>query len=126
VRFPAIAQQVTVEERAGLNACEEAGIDLLRELLDDLREHPLQIAAQVIERWADKPGGDALPKLLHREEVVADAALAADELRGALAKLADTVAVERLKVLEEKSRWTRLGPEEIKEFQQLILRKARG
>ena len=126
VRFPAIAQQVTVEERAGLNACEEAGIDLLRELLDDLREHPLQIAAQVIERWADKPGGDALPKLLHREEVVADAALAADELRGALAKLADTVAVQRLKVLEEKSRWTRLGPEEIKEFQQLILRKARG
>jgi DNA primase len=126
VRFPAIAQQVTVEERAGLNACEEAGIDLLRELLDDLREHPLQIAAQVIERWADKPGGDALPKLLHREEVVADAALAADELRGALAKLADTVAVERLKVLEEKSRWTRLGPDEIKEFQQLILRKARG
>jgi DNA primase len=126
VRFPALAQQVTVEERAGLNACEEAGIDLLRELLDDLREHPLQIAAQVIERWADKPGGDSLQKLLHREEVVADAALAADELRGALAKLADTVAVQRLKVLEEKSRWTRLGPDEIKEFQQLILRKARG
>ena len=126
VRFPALAQQVTVEERAGLNACEEAGIDLLRALLDDLREHPLQIAAQVIERWADKPGGDSLQKLLHREEVVADAALAADELRGALAKLADTVAVQRLKVLEEKSRWTRLGPEELKEFQQLILRKARG
>ena len=126
VRFPALAQQVTVEERASLNACEGAGIDLLRALLDDLREHPLQIAAQVIERWADKPGGDALPKLLHREEVVADAALAADELRGALAKLADTVAVQRLKVLEEKSRWTRLGPDELKEFQQLILRKARG
>jgi DNA primase len=126
VRFPAIAQQVTVEERAALNACEEAGIELLRTLLDDLREHPLQIAAQVIERWADKPGGDSLQKLLHREEVVADAALAAEELRGALAKLADTVAVQRLKALEDKSRWTRLGPEELKEFQQLILRKARG
>src|SRR4029077_10727369 len=82
VRFPAIAQQVTLEERSGLNACEEAGIELLRDLLDDLREHPLQIPAQVIERWADKPGGDALRKLLHREEVVADAALAAQELRG--------------------------------------------
>jgi len=125
VRFPAMAQQVTLEERAALEACEEAGVDLLRQLLDDLREHPLQIPAQVIERWADKPGGDVLPKLLHREEVVADEAVAAQELHGALAKLADTVSVQRLKVLEEKSRWTRLSPEELKEFQELIVRKAR-
>jgi hypothetical protein len=126
VRFPAIAQQVTVEERERLSACEEPGIDLLRNLLDDLREHPLQIPAQVIQRWADKPGGDYLPKLLHREEVVADETLAVEELHGALGKLAATVAVQRLKVLEEKSRWTRLGPEELKEFQELILQRARG
>ena len=126
VRFPAIAQQVTLEERAALEACEEAGIDLLCQLLDDLREHPLQIPAQVIERWADKPGGDFLSKLLHREEVVADEAVAAQELHGALAKLADTVAVQRQKVLEEKSRWTRLSPEELKEFQELIRRRPRG
>ena len=125
VRFPAMAQQVTLEERAALEACEEAGVDLLRQLLDDLREHPLQIPAQVIERWADKPGGDFLPKLLHREEVVADEAVAAQELHGALARLADTVSVQRLKVLEEKSRWTRLSPEELKEFQELIVRKGR-
>jgi DNA primase len=125
VRFPAMAQQVTLEERAALEACEEAGVDLLRQLLDDLREHPLQIPAQVIERWADKPGGDFLPTLLHRDEVVADEAVAAQELHGALAKLADTVSVQRLKVLEEKSRWTRLSPEELKEFQELIVRKAR-
>ena len=126
VRFPAMAQQVTLEERAALEACKEAGVDLLRQLLDDLREHPLQIPAQVIERWADKPGGDFLPKLLHREEVVADEAVAAQELHGALAKLADTVTVERQKELEEKSRWTRLSREELKEFQELIRRKPRG
>jgi DNA primase len=126
VRFPALAQQVTLEERGALEACKEAGVDLLRLLLDDLREHPLQIPAQVIERWADKPGGDVLPKLLHREEMVADEAVAAQELHGALAKLADTVAVERQKELEEKSRWTRLSPEELKEFQELIRRKPRG
>jgi DNA primase len=126
VRFPAIAEQVSQEERARLDACEEAGIELLRNLLDDLREHPLQIPAQVIQRWADKPGGDFLPKLLHREEVVADETLAAGELHGALEKLAATVAVQRLKALEEKSRWTRLGPEELKEFQALILQRARG
>ena len=126
VRFPALAQQVSLEERANLEACEETGIEVLRNLLDDLREHPLQIPAQVIERWADKPGGDFLPKLLQREEVVADEAVAAQELHGALAKLADTVSTQRLKALEEKSRWTRLNPEELKEFQELILRKGRG
>ena len=125
VRFPAIAQQVTVEERAGLNACEEPGIELLRGLLDDLRERPLQIPAQVIERWADKPGGDALHKLLQREEVLTDAQGATGELRAILVKLAATVAERRLKALEEKSRWTRLGPEELKEFQELTQKVAR-
>ena len=58
--------------------------------------------------------------------MVADVALATEELRGALAKLKDTVAVQRLKALEEKSRWARLAPEELKEFQQLIVRKTRA
>ena len=125
VRFPAIAAQVTDDERAGLEACGEPGIELLRELLDDLKVHPLQIPAQVIERWADKPEGESLQKLLHRGEVVENATLAAAELRGAVAKLADTVAIQRLKALEDKSRWTRLEPEELKEYQELIVRTAR-
>ena len=125
VRFPAIAQQVTVEERAGLNGCEEPGIELLCALLDDLREHPLQIPAQVIERWAEKPGGDVLQKLLQREEIITDAAGAIGELRGALVKLEATVVERRLEALEEKSRRTRLEPEELKEFQELMLKKAR-
>jgi DNA primase len=126
VRFPAIAGEVSAEEREALDACEEPGIDLLRALLDDLRERPVQIAAQVIERWADKPGGDVLQKLLQREEIVTDAGAAAGELRGALLKLAATVAERRLEALEDKSRRTRLEPEELKEFQELMLRKARG
>jgi hypothetical protein len=126
VRFPAIAGEVTAEEREALQACEEPGIELLRDLLDDLRERPVQIAAQVIERWADKPGGDVLQKLLQREEIVTDAGGAAGELRGALVKLAATVAERRLEALEDKSRRTRLEPEELKEFQELMLRKARG
>jgi len=126
VRFPEIAGQVSAEERKGLNACEEPGIELLRELLDDLRERPVKISAQVIERWADKPDGDVLQKLLQLEEVIPDKDVAAQELRGALVKLAATVTARRLEALEEKSRWTRLDPEELKEFQELILRKARG
>jgi len=125
VRFPAIAQQVTEEERAGLKGVEEPGIELLCALLDDLRERPLQIPAQVIERWADKPGGEALQKLLQREEIIADASGALGELRGALAKLETTVSERRLEALEEKSRRMRLEPEELREFQELTLRKAR-
>jgi len=125
VRFPAIAQQITEEERAGLNGCEEPGIELLCALLDDLRERPLQIPAQVIERWADKPEGDVLQKLLQREEIIADAAGAIGELRGALVKLEATVGERRLEALEEKSRRIRLEPEELREFQELMLKKAR-
>ena len=125
VRFPVIAQQVTQEERAGLDGCEEPGAELLRDLLDDLRERPLQIPAQVIERWADKPGGDALQKLLQREEIITDETGAAGELRGALVKLADTVSARRLEALEEKSRRMPLDPQELKEFQELMLRKVR-
>jgi hypothetical protein len=130
VSYPAIALEVSDEERAALNACEEPGIELLRELIDNLRTQPARTAAQVIERWSGKPGGDSLEKLLQREQIVADAVAAAGELRAALGKLADLVVARRLEALEEKSRSTRLEPEELLEFQRLMLhrvpRDARG
>ncbi|HEY4747226.1 MAG TPA: DNA primase, partial [Steroidobacteraceae bacterium] len=89
LHYPAIAGTVSLAERAGLDAIEEPGIGLLRDLLDNLREQPAQISAQVIQRWSGRPGSEALQKLLEREEVITDAAAAAGELRGALVKLAD-------------------------------------
>ena len=130
VSYPAIAQQISELQRAGLDACEEPGSELLRELIDDLRAHPAQNSAQVIERWSGKPGGDSLEKLLQREQIVADAGAAAGELQGALGELAHRVVVGRLKALEEKSRSSRLEPEELAEYQRLtsnlIPRDARG
>ena len=41
-------QRSELAERAGLDASEEPGVALLRELLDDLREQPAQIPAQVV------------------------------------------------------------------------------
>src|SRR5579872_2391757 len=123
LRYPAIALQVTPAERAALEPCEEAGSDLLRELLDNLRAHPAQTPAQVIQRWSDKPGADSLEKLLQREQIVADAVAAADELRAALAKLAQTVVTRRLMALTEKSRRARLEPHELEEFQRLMSQK---
>jgi len=130
VRFPAIAREISTPERAGLDGCEEPGIELLRELLDNLREHPVQISAQVIERWAGKPGGDSLQKLLQREELIVDSAAAARELKAALATLADRKAERRLQQLEAKSRTAHLEPNELQEFQELTMhlgaRNARG
>ena len=120
VHFPAIAAEVSPAERSGLDASEEAGIQLLRELLDNLREQPAQISAQVIQRWAGREGGESLQKLLEREEVITDAAAAAGELRGALVKLADLAAERRLQALEAKSRSGPLTAEELQEFQRLI------
>jgi DNA primase len=120
VHFPAIATEVSPAERSGLDASEEAGIKLLRELLDNLREQPAQISAQVIQRWAGREGGESLQKLLEREEVITDAAAAAGELRAALVKLADLTAERRLRALEAKSQAGPLTPIELQEFQRLI------
>jgi DNA primase len=118
--YPAIALEISQAERDALEACEEPGIELLRELIDNLRAQPAQNSAQVIERWAGKPGGDSLEKLLQREQIVADAVAATAELRAALAKLAFLVVERRLEALQQKSRLTRLGEEELEEFQRLM------
>jgi DNA primase len=122
LHFPAIALEVAPAERAGLDASEEPGVALLRELLDNLREQPAQIPAQVIQRWAGHKDGEALQKLLGREEVITGAAAAAEELRAALLKLADQAAGRRLEALEAKSRSGSLAAEEVLEFQRLIER----
>ena len=122
LHYPAIAAEVSAPERAGLAASDEPGIALLRELIDDLSAHPATIAAQVVERWSDREGGESLKKLLEREEVITSAPVAAAELRGALVRLADLAGSRRLEALEAKSRATTLDSEELKEFQALIVK----
>jgi DNA primase len=122
LHYPTIALEVTADERAGLDASEEPGAALLRELLDNLREQPAQIPAQVIQRWMGHKDGETLQKLLERDEVITGAAAAAGEMRAALLKLADQAAGRRLEALEAKSRSGALAGDEIKEFQRLIER----
>jgi hypothetical protein len=122
VLYPAIAAEVSSDERAGLDASEEAGVALLRELLDNLREQPAQISAQVIQRWAGREGAESLQKLLEREEVISDAPAAAGELRSALVKLADLAVERRLVHLEAQSRCAPLSSDEILEFRALMAR----
>ncbi|MBS0581396.1 MAG: DNA primase [Proteobacteria bacterium] len=120
LHHPQIAAEVTAAERAGLEASDEPGVALLRELLDDLQAHPAQLAAQVVQRWHDREGGESLKKLLEREGVITAAPAAAGELRGAVARLADLAAGRRLEALEAKSRSTPLTEHELQEFQSLM------
>jgi len=119
LQFPATAARVSEAQRAGLDRLQEPGIELLRELIDDLKRTPAQIAAQVIERWADKPERESLEKLLLKEEVITSAAAAGDELRAALVKLAELADTQRLEALQLKSRTATLDDSELKEFQRL-------
>ncbi len=126
IRFPAIAGNVSNEERAGLERVEEPGIDLLRELLDNLRTHPAQSSGQVIQRWAERPEQDSLVKLLQREDVIADAANAAAELRAALLKLAELADNRRFEALN--ARVGQLGMDALDEserieFKRLVTRR---
>jgi DNA primase len=122
LHYPQIASEVTATERNGLDVSEEPGMGLLRELLDELRERPAQIPAQVIERFSGREAGETLQKLLGREEVITEPPAAAGELRAALVKLADQAAGRRLEELEAKSRAGRLEGPELEEFQRLIQR----
>ena len=124
VRFPAIAASVSATERAGLDECTERGINVLREMLDDLRVRPLSIPAQVLERWADRSEGKHLENLLDEEEILGDTQAAALELKAAIVKLADQAVDRRLEALEAKSRQARLDVQELQEFQKLMLKKA--
>jgi len=130
LHHPAIAAEVSAAERAGLDASEEPGVTLLRELLDDLRAQPAQIPAQVIQRWAGREESESLQKLLEREEVITERQAAAGELRATLVKLAEQAAGRRLEALEAKSRSGSLADGEFEEFQRLIQkmssREARG
>ncbi|HSY05506.1 MAG TPA: DNA primase [Steroidobacteraceae bacterium] len=125
LHYPAIASAVTAAERAGLDDSEEAGVGLLRELLDNLREQPAQIPAQLIQRWEGRDGAESLQKLLEREEVITAASAAAGELRAALVKLAERCTRRRLEALEAKSRAGSLAASEVEEFQGLIEKMSR-
>jgi DNA primase len=129
LRFPSIAATVSVEERTALDRLDEPGIDLLRELLDNLRAQPAQSSGQVIQRWADRPEQESLVKLLQKDDVITDAAAASGELRAALVKLgelADTRLFEALKTKANQSGTDALDAAELIEFKRLATRRPSG
>jgi DNA primase len=124
LHYPEIAASVSEAERATLTTCTQPGIEYLRELLDNLQQHPAHIAAQVVERYAERPKlQERLLTMLHAEALL-DTDAARTELKAALVKLEEQTAEERLKQLEDKSRSAALASEELVELQQLLARRA--
>jgi DNA primase len=119
VQFPAVAARVSAQERADLDRVREHGIEVLRELIDELKSSPAQFSAQVIERWHDRPERESFEKLLQQDEVITTTAAAAAELRAALAKLAELANSQRLQELELKSKSAQLEGPELQEFHML-------
>ena len=129
LRYPAIAQAVSAQERAGLDRIDEAGIELLRELLDNLLAQPAQSAGQVIQRWEGRPEQESLVRLLQKEDVISDAAAAAGELKAALVKLgelADEKLFEVLKIKAASVGMDALDASELLEFKRLATRRRGG
>jgi DNA primase len=125
LHFPPIAADISEQRLHRIRALDEPGIDLLSALIDELRITPAQTAAQVLERWRDRPGEPHLARLAGMEIVVKDAVAAGRELDEALGRLQLESVRRQLDRLLEKERNLGLSKEEKVEIQQLMQELAR-
>ncbi len=124
LHFPALATRIDDGDIAALDSLDEPGIEVLRELLAQLREHPAASTAQVLERWREHPLGERLAKLAMSESNTPDAEAATQELVNALRRLAQGAAMSELDALIEKEQRSGLEPAE-RERLRTLLRESR-
>lgn len=122
LHFPVIAARLTAAERQSLEGVDEPGVDILRELLDSLRQQPASNAAQLLERWRDHPAAERLNRLAAEHSIVPDENAAGDELRTAMQKLAQSTATAELDALIEKEQRAGLDPAERERLRELLRR----
>ena len=100
---------------------EQKGFPVLRELLETARAEPGLSAAQIVERWRDRPEGARLAELAGAESLVTDPRAAGRELVSLLERIGAELGPEkRLNELIELSKERRLTGPEQKEFQGLL------
>ncbi|MGQ0835144.1 MAG: DNA primase [Gammaproteobacteria bacterium] len=123
VNHPSIAASVGPELRAALDRVDQRGIDVLRQLLDDLRARPAVSSGQLIERWNEQPERkQQLSALVESDALVPDPRARTDELVGALEKLIEASDAKRFEELRAKSELGTLSEAELKEFQRLTIK----
>ena len=118
--FPRIATRLSDVELASIEGVEEAGMDVLRELLRRLRAQPATTTAQVLERWREHPAGERLARLAAAESITPDESAAAEELSNALRRLAQCTSASELDALLAKEQQAGLDADERARLLQLL------
>jgi DNA primase len=123
VNFPAIGAQVSVP--AGMTQVRRKGAQLLIELLDLTRDHPVITPGTLLERFRERPEGRQLAELLLTPPLVSETA-APQVLADSLGRLIELDREERLADLVSKAEAGGLTPEEKEEFRRLQRELAEG
>jgi DNA primase len=118
VHFPAAGAAVAAPD--GLETVDRPGVQLLIDLLAQLREEPVATTGALLERWRERPDYPHLARLAATECLVPDPEAAAAEIRSALERLVSEHLLARLQVLEDKAREEPLTAEEKAELQGLL------
>jgi len=126
LHFPAIAARVTDQDRNGLDAVTEPGIEVLRELLDALQTQPALHAAQLLERWRDQPLGERLARLAAEASMLESEQAAGDELANAVRELARAAGEAELTGLIEREQQGQLSDAERSRLVELLKKVRRG
>jgi DNA primase len=126
LHFPAIAARLSVADRQALDAVDEPGVEVLRELLDTLQSQPALHTAQLLERWRDQPLAERLARLAAEPALLADEKAAGDEMITAVKKLAQGTAGAELDALIEKERNGGLDASERTRLRELLAARHRG
>jgi DNA primase len=119
VHFPSVVSALPAARVEGLAGCDEPGVPLLKQMIDDLVEQPAATTAQFLERWRDRPEGPRFTKLALEPMVTPSAEAAKQELAQALERIARLPAERRLNELIERSRAAGLTAAEKQELHEL-------
>lgn len=120
LHHPRIAREISFTQLESLDALTQPGIAILRSLLNELREDPLEHTAQVLERWRERPEYERLVKLATEESLIDNASIAQQELSTALQRLVSEHRLQRFDELLAKSANSNLSDEEKLELRRLM------
>ena len=126
VHHPKVAARLQGTDLEHLAALDEAGADLLRELIADLREQPCANTGQLLERWRERPEHERFARLASAESLVPGDEAALLEVRDALARMREQQRRRRLDALLEQERLAGLSDIEKAELQQLMASRSGG
>ena len=120
VHHPKIATRLAADDLDTLGILDEAGADILRALVTDLRQQPCANTGQLLERWRDRPEHERFARLAAVESLVPGEEAALRELQDALGRMDAEKRRRRLDALLERERLAGLSADEKMELLRLM------